>query len=577
MNVISGEGESRELQESSKMDTDVLTGTILIDKDYRIIYYNDYAKEILFAKDDAISHQSVKHFLGKSFFLPDEPGGEKTFHYQIQGRQVFVTVSRWTCGEEKEGPTYLILLLLGAKPSQNEMEEYAKKHVLQDLQEIIEASFDGILVTDAEGNVEIVNQGYVHNTGITREELLGRNILHLVNPVWMKQSVVGMVQEKKETVSLQHMTRNGKSIIVTGTPIFDEQKNIRKIVVNSRDISEIYALSEKLESAKKMEEIYMQRLKQQEERGETADDVVIVNQEMQDVFRLAKKLGNFNTNVLLTGESGVGKDEIAKFIHKNGLRSTKPYVAVNCGAVPENLLESELFGYESGAFTGALKCGKKGLFELADGGVLFLDEVAEIPLSLQVKLLRVLENREIMRLGGTKLLPLNVRIIAATNRDLPAMIKNGSFREDLYYRLNVVNIRIPPLRERKDEIPLFCLKFVHHYNGQYGENKKLTYPVIDEFQKYSWPGNIRELKNVIENMFVLSDGEYLRVKDIPWNCRRRKVKNSYEGVSLEEAVEEVERELLKGAKEKFHTTRQMAEYLKVNQSTVVRKLKKYRL
>ena len=209
--------------------------------------------------------------------------------------------------------------------------------------------------------------------------------------------------------------------------------------------------------------------------------------------------------------------------------------------------------------------------------MLFLDEVAEIPLSLQVKLLRVLENREIMRLGGTKLLPLNVRIIAATNRDLPAMIKNGSFREDLYYRLNVVNIRIPPLRERKDEIPLFCLKFVHHYNRQYGEKKKLTYPVIDEFQKYSWPGNIRELKNVIENMFVLSDGEYLQVKDIPWNSRRQKVKNSYDGVSLEEAVGEVERELLKEAKEKFHTTRQIAEYLKVNQSTVVRKLKKYRL
>lgn len=577
MNDKSGEGKGRELQKSSKADSDVLTGTVLIDKDYRIIYYNDYAKEILSAEDDAISHQSVKHFLGRSFFLPEEPAGEKTFYYEIQGRQVFVTVSRWACGEEKDGPTYLILLLLGAKPSQNEMEEYTKKHVLLDLQEIIEASFDGILVTDADGNVEIVNQGYIHNTGITREELLGRNILHLVNPVWMKQSVVGMVQEKKETVSLQHMTRNGKSIIVTGTPIFDEQKNIRKIVVNSRDISEIYALSEKLESAKKMEEIYMQRLKQQEERGETADDVVIVNREMQDVFRLAKKLGNFNTNVLLTGESGVGKDEVAKFIHKNGLRSTKPYVAVNCGAVPENLLESELFGYESGAFTGALKCGKKGLFELADGGVLFLDEVAEIPLSLQVKLLRVLENREIMRLGGTKLLPLNVRIIAATNRDLPAMIKNGSFREDLYYRLNVVNIRIPPLRERKDEIPLFCLKFVHHYNRQYGENKKLTYPVIDEFQKYSWPGNIRELKNVIENMFVLSDGEYLHVKDIPWNCRRQKVKNSYEGVSLEEAVGEVERELLKEAKEKFHTTRQIAEYLKVNQSTVVRKLKKYNL
>ena len=149
-----------------------------------------------------------------------------------------------------------------------------------------------------------------------------------------------------------------------------------------------------------------------------------------------------------------------------------------------------------------------------------MDEVAEIPQSLQVKLLRALENREIMRLGGTKLIPLNVRIIAATNQDLPAMVKNGSFREDLYYRLNVVNIRIPSLRERKDEIPLLCLKFVHYYNRQYGENKKMTYPVIREFEKYSWPGNIRELKNVIENMFVLSDGEYLNVRDIPWIGRK---------------------------------------------------------
>ena len=570
-------GDSRELSKSSETETEVSTGTILIDQDYHIIYYNEYAKKILSAGDDAIEHRSVRHFLGQTFTLPEEPDSEKSFYYEIQGRQILVTVTRWGGGEEKDVPAYLILLLLEPKLAQNELEEYAKKQVLQDLQEIIEASFDGILVTDAAGNVELVNQGYVHNTGITRKELLGRNILKLVNPVWMKQSVVGMVQEKKETVSLRHMTRNGKSIIVTGTPIFDEQKNIKKIVVNSRDISELYALSEKLESAKKMEEIYMQRLKLQEERGETPDDVVIVNPEMQQVFRLAKKLGNFNTNVLLTGESGVGKDEVAKFIHKNGLRASKPYVAGNCGAVPENLLESELFGYENGAFTGALKCGKKGLFEQAEGGVLFLDEVAEIPQSLQVKLLRALENREIMRLGGTKLIPLNVRIIAATNQDLPAMVKNGSFREDLYYRLNVVNIRIPSLRERKDEIPLLCLKFVHYYNRQYGENKKMTYPVIREFEKYSWPGNIRELKNVIENMFVLSDGEYLNVRDIPWIGRKQKLGNQYEGRTLEEAVEEVERELLREAKEKFHTTRQIAEHLKVNQSTVVRKLKKYQL
>lgn len=558
-------------------NTETLTGTMLIDQSCKIIYCNDDAKKILSADDDAILHQPVQHFLGRSFFLPREPDKENSRFYTLHNRKISVTVSKWTCGVREDEPAYLILLLPEPKISQLELEKYTKKQVLQDLQEIIEASFDGILVTDAQGKVELVNQGYVHNTGITKKELLGRNILNLVNPVWMKQSVVGMVQERKEPVSLQHMTRNGKSIVVTGTPIFDEQNHIRKIVVNSRDISEIYALSEKLESAKKMEAIYMQKLKQQEETGDERKGVVILNPKMQRVFHLAKKLGNFDTSVLLTGESGVGKDEVAKFIHKNGIRASKPYVAVNCGAVPENLLESELFGYESGAFTGALKCGKKGLFELAEGGVLFLDEVAEIPQSLQVKLLRVLENRELMRLGGTKLLPLNVRIIAATNQDLPAMIKNGSFREDLYYRLNVVNIQIPPLRERKDEIALLCLKFVHHYNRQYGENKKLTYPVIEELSRYSWPGNIRELKNVIENMFVLSDEEYLRVQDIPWTSQRKRIKNNYTGTSLEAAVMEMETELLREAKEKFQTTRQIAEYLEINQSTVVRKLKKYHL
>lgn len=561
----------------SNLEAEALTGTILIDEEYQILYYNEYAKNILGAEDDALLHHSIKPYFEKPFLLPNDPEGRDSLYYRIKDRQILVTVSEWEHGENKDRPTYLILLQPQSKLTKRELEEYTKKQVLQDLQEIIEASFDGILVTDGEGNVELVNQGYVHNTGITKKELLGHNILKLVNPVWMKQSVVGMVQERKKSVSLPHSTRNGKSIIVTGTPIFDEQNNIKKIVVNSRDISEIYALSEKLESAKKMEEIYMQRLRQQEQNGEDSDDVVIVNSEMQGVFRLAKKLGNFNTNVLITGESGVGKDEVAKFIHKNGLRASKPYIAVNCGAVPENLLESELFGYESGAFTGALKCGKKGLFELADGGTLFLDEIAEIPLSLQVKLLRVLENREIMRLGGTKLIPLNVRIIAATNRKLPLMIGNGSFREDLYYRLNVVNIRIPPLRERKDEIPLLCLKFVHLYNQQYGENKKFTYPVIAEFERYSWPGNIRELKNVIENMFVLSEEDYLQVKDIPWISKKRKIKGSQEGKSLEEVVEEVERELLKEAKQKFRTTRQIAEYLKINQSTVVRKMKKYHL
>ena len=254
---------------------------------------------------------------------------------------------------------------------------------------------------------------------------------------------------------------------------------------------------------------------------------------------------------------------------------------MNCGAIPENLLESELFGYEGGAFTGALRGGKAGLFESASGGTLLLDEIGEMPLALQVKLLRVLEKREVVRIGGTKAIPVDVRLLSATNEDLPEMVRKGAFREDLYYRINVIRIHIPPLRERVEDIPLLSLKFMRMFNMQYGTNKRLTYAVVQEFQKYPWPGNVRELKNTIENMLVLSCRDYIQVNDIPWRGGRGREPLSYETppeeetLPLEKAMEQYERQLLLAASERCSSTREMAARLKVNQSTVVRKLKKY--
>ncbi|MEG0804088.1 MAG: sigma 54-interacting transcriptional regulator, partial [Pygmaiobacter sp.] len=462
-------------------------------------------------------------------------------------------------------PSVLIVMTPLEDVATKNLHQYAEKYVLSDLQEIIEGSFDGILVSDGEGNVQMVNQSYVRNTGITKEELFGHNMMELVNPVWMKESVTLIVRDTGKVVSREYTTKNGKNIIVTGTPIFDKNKKIKKIVINSRDISEIYSLSQQLDSAKKMEQYYRESLVFQQKSGEFPDDIVIVDPKMEQIFRLSKKLGNYNTSVLLTGESGVGKDEVARFIHKSGIRSQKKYIAINCGAIPENLLESELFGYEAGTFTGALRTGKKGIFETANEGTLFLDEIGEMPLGLQVKLLRVLENREITRLGGTNTIPVDVRILAATNKNLSEMVKNGKFREDLLYRLNVVKIAIPPLRERKKDIPLLCLKFVYLYNAQYQENKKLSYPVIEEFERYDWPGNVRELKNVIENMFVLSNQEYFEISP------------EHEEGSLNDAVERLERGLLQQAQEMFGSTRKIAQHLQLDQSTVVRKLKKYGL
>ncbi|MBK5253729.1 MAG: sigma 54-interacting transcriptional regulator [Peptostreptococcaceae bacterium] len=454
------------------------------------------------------------------------------------------------------------------------------KHELATLEEVIEGSFDGILVTDGEGNVLMMNQSYVRNTGIKREELLGKNVREFINPVWMKNSVVLLTIEQRQPVSLNHTTKNSKNIMVTGTPLFNKDGSIKLVVVNTRDISEIYELREELLKAKEMEKYYLDQINGEnvEKINSCEKEIVVANAKMQEIYALAGKVAAFDTTVLITGESGVGKELVARFLHnENPIRNKKPFIEVNCGAIPENLLESELFGYVEGSFTGANKGGKKGLFEAADGGTLFLDEMGEMSLNLQVKLLRVLETRTILRVGSSEQVPVDIRIIAATNKKLLDKIEDGSFRDDLYYRLNVINIEIPPLRERIDEIAPLALKFINRFNEKYGQNKKLTYEIIKEFEAYPWKGNIRQLKNIIENMVVLSNGDYLQLSDIPWllgTCEK-KITQTHREETMAEILARVERHVLQEAKEKYGSTRKIAVALDMDQSTVVRKQNKY--
>jgi len=352
------------------------------------------------------------------------------------------------------------------------------------------------------------------------------------------------------------------------------------VVINSRDISEIYELREELSKAKEMEKIYFKQFSEPDsELFDKNSDIVVVDPKMKEIFSLAKKISNFNTTVLITGESGVGKEVVASYIHnENALKKDMPFVAVNCGAIPENLLESELFGYVEGAFTGASKGGKAGLFEAANGGTLFLDEIGEMSLSLQVKLLRALETRTVTRLGSAEASPVDIRVIAATNKNLLEKVEAGSFREDLFYRLNVVSIQIPPLRERTDDIAPLALKFIHKFNRQYGQNKKFTYEVMKELEGYSWPGSIRQLKNVIENMVIVSNNEYLQLNDLPWITGAKIQGEKKQGeLPLQEAMDQLEFQILFNAQKKYGSSRKIADALKVDQSTIVRKLKKYNI
>ena len=453
--------------------------------------------------------------------------------------------------------------------------------LLLEMEEILAGSFDGILVTDGEGNVQYVNASYERVAAIPRDQLLGHNMRDLINPVWMENSVAFVVMEERRPVSMQQVTQDGRDIVVTGTPIFDNSGKIRRIVINARDISEIYQLKEELLKVKSRELQHYQGMICSS--GTETEKIITVSEKSKKVFALADRVGAFDATVLIQGESGVGKEEVARRVHRSSLRKNQPMISINCGAIPENLLESELFGYERGAFTGAASAGKEGLLEAASGGTVFLDEIGEIPLAFQVKLLRVLESKQITRVGGIRPKSIDVRFVAATNRDLGEMVQAGTFREDLYYRLNVINITVPPLRQRRDDILPLALYFLNFFNKKYHQDKEMTPEVIQRFEEYEWSGNVREMRNVVENMVIMGAEKQLRISDIPWISRmiaqgaERPAAGEPALTDLNAALEQTERSLLSRAKKLCASTREMARFLQIDQSTVVRKLKKYGL
>jgi transcriptional regulator with PAS, ATPase and Fis domain len=315
-------------------------------------------------------------------------------------------------------------------------------------------------------------------------------------------------------------------------------------------------------------------------RDSSQNPIIAYSVEMGKVLQVATKVAQVTSTVMILGESGVGKEVVARFVHNASLRRSGPFVTINCGAIPPNLLESELFGYEAGAFTGAKREGKPGMIEVASSGTLFLDEISDLPLDLQVKLLQVIQERRLTRVGGIQPIEVDIRIIAATNRDLAKMVERGEFRADLFYRLNVVPIVIPPLRSRRDDIIPLIYHFVAKHNNTHRYNKTISRETREVLTQYSWPGNVRELENLIERLVVTVEGDEIGVEDLPQYVKERDVncnsKVIVEGViPLREAVEEVERQLIKHAQEEHETTYEIAEALGVNQSTVVRKLKKY--
>ena len=440
--------------------------------------------------------------------------------------------------------------------------------------------YDEIMVTDDKGKIISVNNPVCEEYyNLNEMHLINTNVKELEDKGIFKPSITLKVIKEKKLISILQKTQTGKVLMVYGLPVFDNSFKLSKVFSTSKDLTEIYTLKEKLSKTEKLMEKYYLKLKEIKNEQNLFENVIYKSSQMRHLIDLIKRISTVDSHIILNGESGVGKTLFAKIIHKLSNRRSNEFVSINCGAIPENLLESELFGYEKGAFTGAKNEGKIGYIELANNGTLFLDEISELPLQMQVKLLKVLDEKSFTRVGSTKPIKSDFRLIAATNKDLEKLTKENKFREDLFYRLNVIQINIPSLRERKDDIPLLVNFFIEKYNKKYNTNKRLDPKVLDVFSEYKWPGNVRELENIIERLVVTIDKDLIEKSDLPsfFSNQDYQTVQIDQVLPLKKSIDNLEKQLLRKVYEIHKNTYKVAEVLGISQSSVVRKLKKYKI
>jgi len=554
-------------------------GIVSIDKDGIISSFNLAAERITRRKKNEALGQHLSEIVIPRGLLDILENGNYQSHYKFSvdyssGTHTYLT-NRSPIIENNQ-----IVGAIGVFQDISELEFISEelisvKQLNKELEAIIESSYDGIIITNRSGQIIRANKAHERITGIPAASVLNMNDL-IAKGVY-SESVVEAVIERNGAVTLSELTANHSQLLITGNPVRNLQGEIVRVVINTRDMSDLNNLKDQLEQSIALSERYHGELTQLRSKLIDQSGLIVKSLAMKQVVEVALRLAQVNSTVLLLGESGVGKEMVAKAIHKHSKRSNGPFITVNCGAIPENLIESEMFGYERGAFTGANREGKPGMFELADNGTLFLDEIGDLPLHFQVKLLRALQEREITRIGGTKPIPVDVRIITATNRHLEELVQDGKFREDLYFRLNVVPITIPPLRERKDDIIPLVYTFKKHFEKVYDMQKEFSPQVFKDLMEYQWPGNVREIKNVVERILVTSTDPLIKSVDIPLNVtplqRHETHKITVQGIlPLKVAQLELERQLIGTALKELGSTYKAAKALQVDQSTIVRKV-----
>lgn len=437
---------------------------------------------------------------------------------------------------------------------------------LQTLLKILDHSKDEIFVLDGEKRILYVNQVCERHYGLKPSDVIGKYNVELFEKGYWKPSIVPEVYKRKKPCYMRQQTYIGAELMTSAIPILNDAGEIELVVITSTEL-QTYKMGKVIETSNEAKTTH-----EEEETGQFITNSSKINR----ILAFCEKVAPTDSTILIQGESGTGKGVLAHYIHRISKRKSGPFLTINCAAIPEELLESELFGYSKGAFTGANKTGKPGLIEAANGGTVFLDEIGEMPLALQAKLLQVIQDKQFIPIGSNEMKKVDIRIIAATNRDLIEMVNDKRFREDLFYRLNVIDIYLPPLRERKEDIIPLTYNFLHQFNKKYHDNKVISEECLNLLIHYSWPGNVRQLENLIERLVVISDS-IIQVADLPdmITDNVEQVTQLALPTSLDKAIDETKRFLIRRAYQTHKSSRKVAKDLDISQTKASKLIREY--
>jgi PAS domain S-box-containing protein len=436
---------------------------------------------------------------------------------------------------------------------------------MEALIKILDYSSDEIFVINKDQKIIYVNDACKKHYGLNKEDVIGKASMELADKGYWYPSIFPDVLERKEPITIKQTTILGAELLTSVVPILNDQKEVELIVTTARELQSYKMLKVKDNDSKKSKEA-----------EDPFGSIMTNNEKVKNLLKFAKKVAAANSTILILGESGTGKSILAQYIHEKGNRRNGPFLTINCAAIPAELMESELFGYTPGSFTNANRSGKKGILESADGGTVFLDEIGDMPLPLQAKILQVIQEKKFIPVGGIKEKSVDIRIIAATNKDLNKMVKSKTFREDLYYRLNVADIKMLPLRERREDIIPLIYNFLYKFNRILEMNKLISKDCLEWLTHYSWPGNIRQLENLIEKLVIVSN-DVIGIDDLPediYNQGLAQIENTAPA-TLNEAVELAKKEMIRKSYKVNKSSRRVAKDLQISQTYAARLIREY--